>query len=143
MVLTNGRKYEKKYEAFADICTMSIRQEKFGKVLQKELADIFQATRSEWFNNAFITISKVEVSPDLGYAKVLVSMLNANNAQELMNLLELQKKAIRHELALRIRKQARIVPELNFIYDDSLDYVFHMEKVFAEIKKKEKPTEES
>jgi ribosome-binding factor A len=45
------------------------------------------------------------------------------------------------ELALRIRKQVRVIPELNFIYDDSLDYVFHMEKLFEEIKKKENPTD--
>lgn len=116
---------------------MSIRQEKFGKVIQKELADIFQAHRSEMFNNAFITISKVEVSPDLGYAKVFVSLLNTKNSAEMMNILEFQKKAIRHELALKIRKQVRVIPELNFILDDSLDYVFHMEKVFKEIKKKD------
>jgi len=118
---------------------MSIRQEKFGKVIQKELADIFQANRSELFNNAFITISKVEVSPDLSYAKVFVSLLNNNNVQEMMNILELQKKVIRHELAGKIRKQVRVIPELNFILDDSLDYVFHMEKVLQEIQKKENP----
>ena len=49
---------------------MSIRQEKYGKVLQKELADIFQQNRSSMFQNAFITISGVSVSPDLGHAKV-------------------------------------------------------------------------
>jgi ribosome-binding factor A len=118
---------------------MSIRQEKFGKVIQKELADIFQANRSEMFNNAFITISKVEVSPDLGYAKVFVSLLNTQNSAEMMNVLDFQKKAIRHELALKIRKQVRVIPELNFILDDSLDYVFHMEKVLEEIRKKENP----
>ena len=116
---------------------MSIRQEKFGKVLQKELADIFQANRSALFNNAFITISKVEVSPDLGYAKVFLSFLNVADKQELLNIVNFQNKVIRHELATRIRKQVRIIPELHFIFDDSLDYVFHMEKVFEEIKKKD------
>ncbi len=121
---------------------MSIRQEKFGKVIQKELADIFQQNRSVMFNNAFITISKVEVSPDLGFAKVFVSLLETKNNEEMMAVLEFQKKAIRHELALKIRKQVRVIPEITFILDDSLDYVFHMEKVFQEIKKKEKPSED-
>jgi ribosome-binding factor A len=121
---------------------MSIRQEKFGKVIQKELADIFQQNRSVMFNNAFITISKVEVSPDLGFAKVFVSLLNSKDNDQMMSVLEFQKKAIRHELALKIRKQVRVIPELTFILDDSLDYVFHMEKVFEEIKKKEKPSED-
>jgi ribosome-binding factor A len=66
-----------------------------------------------------------------------VSLLNSKDGKEMMNVLEFQKKAIRHELALKIRKQVRVIPELNFILDDSLDYVFHMEKVFEEIKKKD------
>jgi ribosome-binding factor A len=118
---------------------MSIRQEKFGKVLQKELADIFQQSRSSLFDNAFITVSKVEVSPDLGYAKVFLSFLNVKDPAQLLTIVNFQGKHIRHELALKIRKQVRVIPELNFILDDSLDYVFHMEKVFSEIKKKEKP----
>jgi ribosome-binding factor A len=64
-------------------------------------------------------------------------MLNSSNNEALMSVLEKQKKIIRHELALSIRKQVRVIPELNFILDDSLDYVFHMEKVFQEIKKKD------
>jgi ribosome-binding factor A len=121
---------------------MSIRQEKFGKVLQKELADIFQQNRSALFDNAFITVSKVEVSPDLGYAKVFLSFLNVKDTELLLNVVRFQGKHIRHELALKIRKQVRVIPELNFILDDSLDYVFHMEKVFKEIKKKDNPGEE-
>jgi ribosome-binding factor A len=132
-------KYQKKYQANSDICTMSIRQEKFGKVIQKELASIFLANRSELFHNAFITVSKVEVSPDLGFAKVFLSFLQAPDPHQLLQTIEGQKKHLRHELALKIRKQVRIIPELHFVLDDSLDYVFKMEKIFEELHKKEKP----
>jgi ribosome-binding factor A len=116
---------------------MSIRQEKFGKVLQKELADIFQQKRSSLFGNAFITVSGVSVSPDLGYAKVYLSFLQAKDDRELLDIVTKHGRDIRHELAIKIRKQVRVIPELSFFVDDSLDYVFHMEKVFDEIKKKE------
>jgi ribosome-binding factor A len=116
---------------------MSIRQEKFGKVLQKELADIFQHNRSSMFGNAFITVSGVSVSPDLGYAKVYLSFLQVKDKEELLNIITLHGKEIRHELALKIRKQVRVIPELQFFIDDSLDYVFHMEKVFDKIKKRD------
>ncbi len=116
---------------------MSIRQEKYGKVLQKELADIFQQNRSSMFQNAFITISGVSVSPDLGHAKVYLSFLQVKDSKELLALVNLHSKEIRHELALKIRKQARIIPELQFFIDDSLDYVFKMEKVFDAIKEQE------
>lgn len=118
---------------------MSIRQEKFGKLIQKELAEVFTQNRSELLNNAFITISNVSVSPDLGYAKVYLSFFNTQNQskEELLRIVELQKVPIRKELAARIRKQVRVIPELQFLIDDSLDYVFKMEKIFNEIKKKD------
>ena len=118
---------------------MSIRQEKFGKLIQKELAEVFTQHRSEFLNNAFITISNVTVSPDLGYAKVYLSFFNTQNQskEELLRIVDLQKVPIRKELAARIRKQVRIIPELQFLIDDSLDYVFKMEKIFNEIKKKD------
>jgi len=116
---------------------MSIRQEKFAGLLQQELASIFMEKRSAYFGNAFITITKVTISPDLGYAKVYLSMLQVSNKDEMLNIINFHNKHIRHELAAKIRKQVRIIPELTFYIDDSLDYVFHMEKVFKDIKDKE------
>jgi ribosome-binding factor A len=121
---------------------MSIRQEKFGSLLQQELAAIFNQYRSEMFGNAFITISKVMVSPDLGHAKVYISMLQIRDPKEMLNIINLQSKEIRKILAAKIRKQARIVPDIHFFVDDSLDYVFKMEKVFAELKKQDPKKEE-
>ncbi len=112
---------------------MGIRQEKFAGIIQQYLADIF-LKESSAFNNAFITISRVEVSPDLGYAKVYLSFLNAKNKAELLELVNFNHKEIRRSLAVKIKNQARIVPELQFFIDESLDYVFHMENVMQKVK---------
>jgi ribosome-binding factor A len=120
-----------------DIRAMSIRQEKFAKLIQKELAEIFMENRASLFAHAFITISNVTVSPDLGYAKVYLSILQSDKRNELLNNIQQQAKTIRHELAGKIRKQVRVIPELQFFADESLDYVFKMEKIFAELKKKD------
>ncbi len=112
---------------------MGIRQEKFAGIIQQYLADIF-LKEANAFNNAFITISRVEVSPDLGYAKVFLSFLNAKSKTELLELVNFNHKEIRKRLALKIKNQARIVPELQFLIDDSLDYVFHMENVMKKVK---------
>lgn len=122
---------------------MSIRQEKFSSLLQHELATIFTQHRSEMFNQAFITITKVTASPDLSNAKVYLSFLQAPNPQELLNIVNLQSKEIRKILAAKIRKQVRIIPELQFFVDDSLDYVFKMEKVFQELNKAKKDDTQS
>lgn len=113
----------------------SIRQEKFAKLIQKELASVFQEKSGALFENAFITISHVEVSPDLGYAKVFISFLNGKSREHLFELVNLHNREVRHHLAGKIRNQARVVPELHFILDESLDYVQHMEEVFKRLNK--------
>ena len=115
---------------------MSIRQEKFAGIIQKYLSEIFLREGSN-FNNAFITISKVEISPDLGYAKVFLSFLNATNKVEILKLINSHNKEIRHKLAIKIKNQARIIPELTFFIDESLDYVFHMEEVMKKVKEED------
>jgi ribosome-binding factor A len=116
---------------------MSIRQEKFAAMLQNELGQLFTRHRSEMFNNAFVTVSNVTVSPDLGHAKVYLSLLQVVDKYEMMNIINLQSALIRKLLAEKIRKQVRVIPDLQFLLDDSLEYVFKMEKVFEELKKKE------
>lgn len=116
---------------------MSIRQEKFGKLIQKELAEIFMQHKVALFGNAFITVSNVTMSPDLGYAKVYLSFFNETNKEALLLAIEQQRVVIRKELATRIRKQVRVIPDLQFFIDDSLDYVFKMEQLFNKIKKQD------
>ncbi len=111
---------------------MSVRQEKFAGLIQQHLAEIFQRN-PEFVNREFVTISKVEVSPDLGYAKVFLSLIKIQNRAELLRIVNLQSVPIRKQLASKIRNQARIVPELNYIIDDSLDYAFHMDAVLKHV----------
>jgi ribosome-binding factor A len=111
---------------------MSVRQEKFAGLIQQHLAEIFQRN-PEWVGKHFVTISKVEVSPDLGYAKIFVSHFAKGKGAELMNILQLSSREIRKALAAKIKNQARIVPEITFIEDDSLDYVFKMEEVLKKV----------
>jgi ribosome-binding factor A len=111
----------------------SRRQEKFAKLLQRDLGDIFLQKAASLFKGSFITISGVKVSPDLGYAKVYLSFFKAANNAELLDAIRLNTREIRHELAGKIKNQVRKVPELEFFLDESLDYVDRMEKVFKEI----------
>ncbi|MEI6881615.1 MAG: 30S ribosome-binding factor RbfA [Bacteroidetes bacterium] len=121
---------------------MSIRQEKFAGIIQQYLSEVFLKHKGD-FNNAFITISRVEVSPDLGYAKVFLSFLAEKNKEQLLSLIKLQSIVIRKELANKIKNQARIVPELQFLLDDSLDYVFHMEEVMKQVKEQDEKKKSS
>ena len=121
----------------------SRRQEKFAKLVQRDLGDIFLQKTPSLFKGNFITISSVSVSPDMGYAKVYLSFFKVGNKNDLLDLVQMHKKEIRHELAAKIKNQVRKIPELEFYIDDSLDYVEHMEEVFKKIKSDEPPTENS
>ncbi len=108
----------------------SKRQKKFSRLIQKDLGEIFQQKAVSLFEGAFITVTHVQVSPDLGMAKVYLSFLLAKNKDYLFELIQEHNKAIRQILANRIRNQARIIPELHFYYDDTQDMVEKVEKLF-------------
>jgi ribosome-binding factor A len=114
---------------------MSIRQEKFAKQVQRDLAAIFSEKGREWFGNQLVSISEVKVTPDLSYVKVYLSMFTAGDREAVMQAIELYAREIRQELARRIRNEVRKVPELSFFADTSLDYAAKMDRIFDQLRK--------
>ena|ERR1041384_3720813 len=107
----------------------SLRQQKVNKLLAKELAEIFRANSRSMFAGAFITVTGVRVSPDLGSAKVYVSIMGSKDRDAIFQLIQGQGKIIRRTLGNIIAKQLRVVPELSFFIDDSLDYAMKIEEL--------------
>ena len=81
------------------------------------------------FDGAMVTVSGVRISPDLSVAKAYVSIFPSGKAEKVMGILNDNVKAIRGELGHMVAKQLRIVPELTFFLDSSLDYVEHIEEL--------------
>ena len=77
------------------------RQQKYARLIQKELGDIFQRDKKGILDNAFVSIIEVKVSPDLSVAKVYLSMLLAKEKENILKKINLRKKEIRKELVLR------------------------------------------
>ena len=71
----------------------------------------------------WLSITTVRVSPDLSYAKIYVSIFPSERSESVLNSLEEHNKSIRFILGKKIGKQMRIIPELRFFVDDSLDYI--------------------
>ena len=101
----------------------STRQLKVSRQLQRDLAEIFREKGTAAFGGAMITVTTVRISPDLSVAKVFISIFPSANSQEVFKTVESMSKVVRGELGKRVSKQLRIVPELVFAIDDSLDYV--------------------
>lgn len=76
-----------------------------------------------------ITATIVRVSPDIGVAKVFLSVFPSSKAEETLTIVTENVKTIRHELAQRVKQQFRIVPELIFYIDDSLDYIENIDRL--------------
>ncbi len=107
----------------------SVRQQKVNKLLQKELAEIFRSEAKNLFGGAFITVTTVRVSPDLSSAKIYISIMATKDKAEIFKLVLSQTFAIRKRLGIIVGKQLRIVPELQFFLDDSLDYAMKIEEL--------------
>lgn len=119
----------------------SQRQKKYAKLIQKELGEIFQKEARHLIGRTMVTVTRVEVSPDLGFAKVNLSFLLADK-NEAFDLINDHKKEIRHHLGKRIGKSVRIIPELAFFPDDSASYAQHMDKIISGLNIPPAPEEE-
>lgn len=111
----------------------SKRQQKYSKLIQKDLGDIFQKEGKAMFGNTFITVTRVSMSPDLGLARVYLSFLLTQNKQASLESVNEKKKEIRKILGNKIAKQVRIIPELVFYLDDSAEYASKMDALISSL----------
>ena len=107
----------------------STRQLKVAKELQKDLAEIIRSKGMAAFGGAMVSVTEVRISPDLSVAKVYVSILPSAKAEAAMQIINDNSRAIRGELGHVVAKQLRIVPELVFFQDTSLDYAEHIDEL--------------
>lgn len=107
------------------------RQNKISRLLQKELSDIFlQQTKA--MPGTLISVSVVRISPDLSIARVYLSIFPSERSEEIIKNINDNTKAIRYDLGKRVRYQLRIIPELKFFVDDSLDYIEKIDSLLKE-----------
>lgn len=114
---------------------MGTRQHKLAKQLQKDLGEILDSVSREAFPSTMLSVMEVAVTPDLGVAKVFVSVFNAKSDAEVMTWLNSNNGQIRHALARRIRNQVRKIPELVFHSDKTQETAERIEKLLNQIKK--------
>ena len=107
----------------------STRQKKVSRLIQKELAELFIRKTSEIAPGKLVSVTIVRVSPDLSFAKVFLSIFPSANQNDVLGKIKDLAPKLRFELGLKVRTQLRIVPELAFFIDDSLDYIDNIDKL--------------
>lgn len=109
----------------------SNRQQKVNRLIQKELSEIF-LLETKKMHGILISVTNVRVSPDLGMAHAYLSIFPSEKGDELLRNINENIKSVRYELGKRVGKQLRVVPELMFHLDDSLDYIENIDKLLKE-----------
>lgn len=107
------------------------RQNKIARLIKKELSEIF-LLQTKSMPGVLVSVSIVRISPDMSYARVYLSVFPSDRSEEIVKNINANMKSIRFELGNRVRHQLRIIPELKFFVDDSLDYA---EKIDELLKK--------
>lgn len=115
----------------------STRQSKIARLIQRELSEIFQhQTRAT--HGILVSVSAVRVSPDLSVARGYLSIFPPAKSEEILNNINANVKSIRFDLGTRVRHQLRIIPELRFFIDDSLDYIENIDNLLKKDEEKMK-----
>ena len=107
----------------------STRQLKVARELQRDLAEIIRSKGMAVFNGAMVTVSEVRISPDLSSAKVFVSIFPSGKSAAVMDILNGNIRVYRGELGHKVASQLRIVPDIYFLLDTTLDYAERIEEL--------------
>lgn len=104
------------------------RQNKIARLLQKELSVIFQE-QTRVMHGIMVSVTRVRISPDLSICTAYLSIFPSEKGEEILKNIHANEKTIRYDLGQRVRHQLRIIPELRFFIDDSLDYIEHIDEL--------------
>jgi ribosome-binding factor A len=115
----------------------SRRQLKMGSVMQVAFAEILTREGKSIYGKAFVTITNAKVTADLSLARFYLSIFNAEDADAVIEKFNEHKFDLKRKLAEKVRHQLRVMPDIEFFRDETLDYAFHMDEVFQRIKQDE------
>lgn len=104
------------------------RQEKIAKMLQKEFGDIFLIYARN-IKGILISVSEVRITSDLSIARIYLSIFPNDKANEIIKRIESDAKALRYELGRRLKNHLRIIPELTFYLDESIDKLSRIDEI--------------
>ncbi|STX52751.1 ribosome-binding factor A [Legionella busanensis] len=106
------------------------RTDRVAEMIQRKLSQIIQQEIKDPRMPAFVTISAVKISADLGHAKVYFTVLNSD-VEQTVQILNTAASYLRTALARTIK--LRTVPQLHFVYDESIEYGRRLRKLIDDV----------
>ena len=115
----------------------SKRQEQVAELIRRNFGTVLQSQGSYIFGDAFVTCTQVLVTPDLSMAKLYVSIFNTEDKEAVLLRMQKEISTLKKELAFRIRKHVRRIPEIAVYMDDTLDEMHKLNQLFDGLGDKE------
>ncbi|MGA0232054.1 MAG: 30S ribosome-binding factor RbfA [Saprospiraceae bacterium] len=115
----------------------SKRQKQTAEVIRRHFGQVLLQEGSYIYGDAFVTVTKVYVTPDISLAKIYLSVYNANNKQAIVDKVNEHASQLKKNLAHRIRKHVRRIPEIDFYIDETLDEIYRVNKLLEITRKKD------
>lgn len=111
----------------------SFRQEQVAEIIRRNFSMVLQSEGGYLFDGAFVTVTAVKMSSDLGLAKIYLSVYNTEDKQSVVLQMEEERPRLRQALGARIRKQVRRIPEIDFYLDETLDEMYRLNALFDKL----------
>ncbi len=108
----------------------SKRQRQIAEVIRRHFGSLLLQEGIYIYGDAFVTVTKVQVSPDISVAKIYLSIYNTENKEEILNKMNDSVHVLKKNLAHRVRRHIRRIPVLSFYNDDTLDEMYRLNKLF-------------
>jgi len=108
----------------------SKRQEQVAELIKRNFGVVLQQEGSYIYGDAFVTVTQVQVTPDLSQAKLYVSVFNAEDKDAVLTMMERETRKLKQSLAYRIKKHVRRIPDISIYLDDTLDEMYKLNDIF-------------
>ena len=103
-------------------------KKKVSTLIKKDIGAIIDSVlRNKVFQGVLVSVTKVKTTPDLSQSKIFLSVFPSKKTAEILSLLENSKFEIKQRFIALVRGQLRVMPQIEFIVDDSLDYIEKIE----------------
>lgn len=110
------------------------RQNKIARLIQQDMGEIFLKEMKPVVGNSLITVTGVRITPDLSIARIHLSIfpIGGVSKEQVFGIIKENSADLRRRLGMREGKQLRIIPQLEFFIDDSLDYIENIENLLKQ-----------
>lgn len=113
----------------------SIRQKQVASTIQRNFSIVLQMEGRYIYGDALVTVTRVNMTPDMGIARIYLSVYNAHNKELVIEAIHHSGSRLRQELGKRVRKHVRRIPYLEFYLDETVDEMYKVDELFNELDK--------